>query len=105
MRISDWSSDVCSSDLVARLQRIAMPVARESIARFTDRADDVGGHIFAGGLYRDEIVPRAIERRAGEIVHRRIDDHERWAVSAALHTHDTRQQYPSVAPGIGRAHV
>src|SRR3546814_17529372 len=64
MRISDWSSDVCSSDLgaedreVARFDHVDVAVAREGVAGLAHRADDRGGHFFALRLDRDEIIDR-----------------------------------------------
>src|SRR3546814_19699294 len=55
MRISDWSSDVCSSDLVA--------------------AEAIGGHKFGGEGGADRLAQVAIARRiggaAGRLGHRR----------------------------------
>src|SRR3546814_8735355 len=67
MRISDWSSDVCSSDLV--LQRVAADVAGEADHRLGDVAEQVQAAVddvaegIAGVADQDA---RAIERAAGE---------------------------------------
>src|SRR3546814_15124045 len=47
MRISDWSSDVCSSDLVAI--DIAVDVLGITVFRFTHRAEEVwrGGQLWS----------------------------------------------------------
>src|SRR3546814_18321758 len=37
MRISDWSSDVCSSDLQARTRAIAFDHNHDAVARVSDR--------------------------------------------------------------------
>src|SRR3546814_9804643 len=46
MRISDWSSDVCSSDLCAALRPALMAAAHQQFAvqyrRYIDRGDDFG---------------------------------------------------------------
>src|SRR3546814_17791124 len=78
MRISDWSSDVCSSDLVpqayARTRRTKTATAcRQAVAYFVaddppigrdrqQRADLLG----AGGLQTLEHIVGAIELRLGE---------------------------------------
>src|SRR3546814_10806410 len=49
MRISDWSSDVCSSDLLHRLQRVLVLI-EEGVAE-----DAVGGRIGVQPLH-DEVV-------------------------------------------------
>src|SRR3546814_8659626 len=66
MRISDWSSDVCSSDLqIARRLRILLAGQR---ARHGDAADDVGVSIF--GLHRIVEAVRRLpaQRQAGELL-------------------------------------
>src|SRR3546814_3158227 len=85
MRISDWSSDVCSSDLTIRTVGLC-PEARYRNGRGVGRDDGVGGQfrpkisedavldilIFGGGFYHQSGVPElggvggqphAIERR------------------------------------------
>src|SRR3546814_9280832 len=60
MRISDWSSDVCSSDLIAdsrRRQRLDRP-----------RRDRVDADILAPQIDR-EILDRGVERRFGDPHH------------------------------------
>ena len=42
-------------------------------------------------------MPRAVEGWAGEVVHRRVDDHERRAVATALHADHPGQQHPGIA--------
>src|SRR3546814_4823932 len=63
MRISDWSSDVCSSDLLARLQ---IPVLRRAVQQFLHgnlRSQDQVGETFI--LDRDRrlyLMQRGLER-------------------------------------------
>src|SRR3546814_21196307 len=81
MRISDWSSDVCSSDLLVRLARIqAAAAAREeslgtyihdAIRRFLDTASEEEWTTAMGRLHDDpmpgdRITDLAIERRSEE---------------------------------------
>src|SRR3546814_11656720 len=47
MRISDWSSDVCSSDLNQRLFRVARAVVRDD-AEAEDVVQEAYTHAFAG---------------------------------------------------------
>src|SRR3546814_8137256 len=64
MRISDWSSDVCSSDLVA-----AIGVERglgRLVAFGDDRGDAAGGGEELGGLGVDDRQIRSEERRVGK---------------------------------------
>src|SRR3546814_19779682 len=46
MRISDWSSDVCSSDLALRMLRIdaLLPAPQRSVAAAAFHFGDIGGH-------------------------------------------------------------
>src|SRR3546814_2354857 len=87
MRISDWSSDVCSSDLAGRLahgveipgqaQDADRPVGPRSAAcalpglpfRARTRRLQRGPQHHIGGI---EIAPRERERIGGEALHRRI---------------------------------
>src|SRR3546814_8701728 len=63
MRISDWSSDVCSSDLAAH--------GREAV--------DVGAFVAMGGIAAEsqqrgaDVVSRSEERRVGKSVSVRVD--------------------------------
>ena len=55
------------------------PVEREVIAGLADAADHVGddrGTVRLGLLDRPDVVVGVIERRADQVVHRRIDDDE-----------------------------
>src|SRR3546814_21097758 len=79
MRISDWSSDVCSSDLPAflrrahllgsyrgeRAARIFLAAARQKIAAVVDDGNAAGGQL--GNSGGDEILDsRSEERRVGK---------------------------------------
>src|SRR3546814_13282710 len=83
MRISDWSSDVCSSDLVGR--RVVKPIegmtgAMAALAGgdksirvpHANRADEVGAmagavEVFRANMIRaDELAARSEERRVGK---------------------------------------
>src|SRR3546814_15688511 len=57
MRISDWSSDVCSSDLLARAKRVSAGVQRRK-AGGTQSADGWSGMQGARRLLLDGMVPR-----------------------------------------------
>src|SRR3546814_20556951 len=64
MRISDWSSDVCSSDLVKRGYSIQVDSLSRVIDRIVsavdeDRARDVGRSVVIAGLLR-EVDPALI---------------------------------------------
>src|SRR3546814_15613215 len=63
MRISDWSSDVCSSDLkIARLERIDAEV-EQADAQFAVAAPFGDGHQIVGGAAPGQ---RSAERRVGK---------------------------------------
>src|SRR3546814_2174441 len=74
MRISDWSSDVCSSDLYQRVRGGGQPRRRGHIAAPEMRAAEFGeqhGILVAQPRVqalerRDRIVPRPEERRLGK---------------------------------------
>ena len=42
-------------------------------------------------------MPRVVKRRACQIIHGRIDDHERGIACAGLYADDPRQQYAGIA--------
>src|SRR3546814_5991663 len=61
MRISDWSSDVCSSDLAVTLQRLFQVAAQR-------RA--VLGLLFEDGLLAQQVAVLALDIVAKGLVHR-----------------------------------
>src|SRR3546814_11940163 len=71
MRISDWSSDVCSSDLCPRLIGVDCE-CRGGRRRASDALDDDGGGHAAAGAHRDEA---ALEVAALELVEHGADEH------------------------------
>src|SRR3546814_17404375 len=62
MRISDWSSDVCSSDLLAAQQRIGCGLV-DLAALHQDRLGLVDDRAFGEGVFR--LVEFALEPRKG----------------------------------------
>src|SRR3546814_3942010 len=73
MRISDWSSDVCSSDLVAAQhfaetadeRRVPMLVAGQAIAdEHAERRRPLGGEI--GKIHRGELPPDLLRPFGGK---------------------------------------
>src|SRR3546814_12215173 len=76
MRISDWSSDVCSSDLVER-QRVAVAVDDVPVAEFFRVAvgveGDGGGRLAAGRNAQDECAKHSPHRHSRERGLRRQD--------------------------------
>src|SRR3546814_2393522 len=64
MRISDWSSDVCSSDLPEREGTVPMPFT-PAIAVITDEvAEDIGGGLgFAARHGLDRVDIRSVDGR------------------------------------------
>src|SRR3546814_10842294 len=66
MRISDWSSDVCSSDLAEGRERIHGPLARRSAAEVAVGDDDPG--LAVGLAVEDEVrLLRSVLVEAQEI--------------------------------------
>src|SRR3546814_15266452 len=60
MRISDWSSDVCSSDLAFRI--LVQPADREDPPLVADEIDDVALHRRLGGAGDDDrLVQRDVD--------------------------------------------
>src|SRR3546814_5482534 len=80
MRISDWSSDVCSSDLVALFSRVAQGLRERRIAfLFIREADNdrtrtalmkqkFGGPVIANGGYDLASAARALEQGHCDVV-------------------------------------
>src|SRR3546814_16556551 len=66
MRISDWSSDVCSSDLVELRQRLQGPVVLQAAAQAGDQGVEArpaaGGCQGAAGVIGDELGPEGLGR-------------------------------------------
>src|SRR3546814_10348238 len=74
MRISDWSSDVCSSDLKARLQ------ALEARAATLNRKADARRKIILGGLLPDAAMKDpAWESHLNDLMSRISRDQDRKA--------------------------
>src|SRR3546814_13493524 len=88
MRISDWSSDVCSSDLAARRKRrfrapadqrrppaIDAEARRDAASRRTPRDQAVGRRLefFEGVRHAQRLSRRSEERRVGKSVSVRVD--------------------------------
>src|SRR3546814_1338988 len=97
MRISDWSSDVCSSDLIARLQHRGVGIER----RFAQQRRELGGA--RAGVADDD--PRwmeiVVERLALAQELGRKDDR----IAAGLGAHPLGEADRHRRLEIGRAHV
>src|SRR3546814_8176132 len=64
MRISDWSSDVCSSDLIGSLQSNSATLSRPNYAHYTDTPEKVAAiteRLF--GALQDGILTAEIGQR------------------------------------------
>src|SRR3546814_16400067 len=64
MRISDWSSDVCSSDLIGSLQSNSATLSRPNYAHYTDTPEKVAAiteRLF--GALQDSILTVEIGQR------------------------------------------
>src|SRR3546814_2712627 len=112
MRISDWSSDVCSSDLAEGARRTPLPLELEfPWGRQTFWGDQSQYQWFRGGhpclvasalmaLERWAFDEIAKGRSVDEVMRDVVDGHDNWAVlgiATALYL-ETQQE-------IGRAHV
>src|SRR3546814_7172144 len=60
MRISDWSSDVCSSDLLAKQHGVSRSVTREAVKMLTAKG------LLSARPRQGTIVQRSEERRVGK---------------------------------------
>src|SRR3546814_8622175 len=78
MRISDWSSDVCSSDLFAAERAIADDVARARLADVQQRqAVDGDPHLGEHRGQRHRVEPRRLDRARGRAEIGRASGRER----------------------------
>src|SRR3546814_7037858 len=66
MRISDWSSDVCSSDLEAQVQKLQLAGVAEVEADCLGIGEDPAGLMVDEGRYDERVDPRSEERRVGK---------------------------------------
>src|SRR3546814_5804635 len=64
MRISDWSSDVCSSDLVDELRTVGNAARVEDL--FAPRAGRGEGDVLGDRSVEEKVVLRSEERRVGK---------------------------------------
>src|SRR3546814_8721286 len=111
MRISDWSSDVCSSDLTAWLRSadlgpvrfVDRPSDQRLVVEHGDEDDDIRQMCATAliGRVGDEDVPRSDRRRIGVMLeqrdHCRVERGEKGGDAVTLRQEITLQ--------IGRAHV
>src|SRR3546814_8397260 len=63
MRISDWSSDVCSSDLAAPVEGVALPTPASTPEPSTDSEPDATSLAPTTDEIRDDEAERALEDR------------------------------------------
>src|SRR3546814_21050150 len=76
MRISDWSSDVCSSDLAAPADAAGMPSV--AVLPFVNIGGDPEQEYFAAGLTEDVITDLSQLSGLLTVVHRGVQNgHER----------------------------
>src|SRR3546814_1507171 len=73
MRISDWSSDVCSSDLFAERIAAKYGFSRDDLDRFALESHHRAAAATTRGDFADEIVPLTIQTPEGEQQHK-IDE-------------------------------
>src|SRR3546814_6563219 len=69
MRISDWSSDVCSSDLIRGFERLAAGEA-DILQQLRHRVELV--QQFAGGFFRYDHFGEQLQRRERAVAGRRM---------------------------------
>src|SRR3546814_11385409 len=77
MRISDWSSDVCSSDLVAKLRKEVAAALRTHVEQAPYRIDQIAGAVILAGFLlhveqfaAPEVADRAVGILAEDVIHR-----------------------------------
>src|SRR3546814_10905967 len=99
MRISDWSSDVCSSDLLARLAASLDP--DRPLSRGFARVMD-GDRLVSSAAAAQAAGQVTLKFKDGEVD---ADISERLEKSAGTATSKTSKARPSSSGEIGRAHV
>src|SRR3546814_1430476 len=116
MRISDWSSDVCSSDLSTRLALRIERFAQELDVRHAgdfDRILEAKEQASGGALVRfegEKVLPVEIDRSLGHLITRPPAEHiGQSRLARAIRPHDrmdlARINAERQALQIGRAHV
>src|SRR3546814_2296666 len=105
MRISDWSSDVCSSDLIDKANMISVLILtkneEQDLPGCLDSVtwcDDI--HVYDS--YSDDRTVEIAERYRATVTQRKFDNwsaHQNWGLS------NIPFKYPWVLYKIGRAHV
>src|SRR3546814_10103847 len=105
MRISDWSSDVCSSDLRVRARSRLPKAWTRTEADTYDRKESARLYAVATGVARDRPkVERAIELYLQDKTHLKTYD-EAARVLASLFSFYAGRYMDEVADKIGRAPV
>src|SRR3546814_1700806 len=108
MRISDWSSDVCSSDLKITVERIAQSVHHVTIAEKRDLLEKLlrdpalsRGIVFTRTKHRANRVAEQFDKAGNpaDAIHGNKTQNARQRAIDAFRTGRAR------VPGIGRAHV
>src|SRR3546814_20224104 len=91
MRISDWSSDVCSSDLRSDLERLVgelikrtLEPCKKALADAGHKAADIDDVVLVGGMTRMPRVRAVVKEFLGKEPHVGVNPDEVVAMGAAL---------------------
>src|SRR3546814_13028444 len=110
MRISDWSSDVCSSDLLSANLRRGIPIATPVFDGASE--EDISSMLEQAGLNRSGQVT-LIDGRSGEIFDRQVTVGYIYMLKLHQLVHDkihprpigpytlVNQQHPAIKPTFG----
>src|SRR3546814_8159647 len=105
MRMSDWSSDVCSSDLGFGLEHAAVEIADDTFEGFADvvglaAVDEGQGDGAALGAVEDDVV-----HLLGQRVPRRLEAEIELAGEGAQDLHVIRARRLRLGPGRSEEHT
>src|SRR3546814_16265378 len=103
MRISDWSSDVCSSDLLFLGDTHVRGHARKDGRLDVIAAVDVRGQAGAAGFQRRALVDRRLDQTLDLVELRLVDDGADMAARAHLVAHLRAVEPPHYDAENGRA--
>src|SRR3546814_860431 len=91
MRISDWSSDVCSSDLRSDLERLVgelikrtLEPCKKALADAGHKAADIDDVVLVGGMTRMPRVREVVKEFFGKEPHVGVNPDEVVAMGAAI---------------------
>src|SRR3546814_214899 len=107
MRISDWSSDVCSSDLVAKLRKEVAAALRTHVEQAPYRIDQIAGAVILAGFLlhveqfaAPEVADRAVGILAEDVIHRFIPVLAGFVAASVAHLRAELRRVAEIMVGI-----